>query len=183
MPAAVPLIAVAAAGIASAAVGGGIIGAVVGAGAAFIVSAIGQSVFPQKQKKQASLSPQAAAIAGFDAGQPGAGRTQAFRQPVTEHQIVLGRCKVSGPIVFLHSATDDEGRADGYFYSVVVLAAHRVRAIGEVFLGDKIESDGALAGLVRSDRHLGDPDQTADANLIAETGGQWTSAHRGRGRA
>ncbi len=183
MPAAVPLIAVAAAGVASAAVGGGIIGAVVGAGAAFIVSAIGQSVFPQKQKKQASLSPQAAAIAGFDAGQPGAGRTQAFRQPVTEHQLVLGRCKVSGPIVFLHSATDDEGRADGYFYSVVVLAAHRVRAIGEVYLGDKVESDGSLAGLVRIDRHLGDPDQAANANLIAETGGQWTSAHRGRGRA
>ena len=45
MPAAVPLIAVAAAGVASAAVGGGIIGAVVGAGAAFIVSAIGQSVY------------------------------------------------------------------------------------------------------------------------------------------
>jgi hypothetical protein len=183
MPAAVPLIAVAAAGIASAAVGGGIIGAVVGAGAAFIVSAIGQSVFPQKQKKQASLSPQAAAIAGFDAGQPGAGRTQAFRQPVTEHQIVLGRCKVSGPIVFLHSATDDEGRADGYFYSVVVLAAHRVRAIGEVFLGDKVESDGSLAGLVRIDRHFGEQDQAADPNLIAETGGQWTSEHRGRGRA
>jgi len=183
MPAAVPLIAVAAAGIASAAVGGGIIGAVVGAGAAFIVSAIGQSVFPQKQKKQASLSPQAAAIAGFDAGQPGAGRTQAFRQPVTEHQIVVGRCKVSGPIVFLHSATDDEGRADGYFYSVVVLTAHRVCAIGEVFLGDKLENDPAFAGLVRIDRHLGDPDQAADANLIAETSGQWTSDHRGRGRA
>jgi len=183
MPAAVPLIAVAAAGVASAAVGGGIIGAVVGAGAAFIVSAIGQSVFPQKQKKQASLSPQAAAIAGFDAGQPGAGRTQAFRQPVTEHQIVLGRCKVSGPIVFLHSATDDEGRADGYYHSVVVLAAHRVRAIGEVYLGDKVESDGSLSGLVRIDRHLGEPDQAADANLIAETGGQWTSEHRGRGRA
>ena len=151
MPAAVPLIAVAAAGIASAAVGGGIIGAVVGAGAAFIVSAIGQSVLPQKQKKQASLSPQAAAIAGFDAGQPGAGRTQAFRQPVTEHQLVLGRCKVSGPIVFLHSATDDEGRADGFFYSVVVLAAHRVRAIGEVFLGAQDlapEARGAFTGEV-----------------------------------
>lgn len=93
----------------------------------------------------------------FDAGQPGAGRTQAFRQPVTEHQIVLGRCKVSGPIVFLHSATDDEGRADEYFYSVVVLAAHRVRAIGEVFLGDKVETDGSFSGLVRIDRHLGVP--------------------------
>jgi len=41
MPAAVPLIAVVAADVASAAVGGGIVGALVGAGAAFVVSAIG----------------------------------------------------------------------------------------------------------------------------------------------
>ena len=33
-------------------------------------------------------------------------------------------------------ATDDAGRADGWFYAVVVLAAHRVRAIGDVWLGD-----------------------------------------------
>ncbi len=87
------------------------------AGAAFIVSAIGQSVFPQKQKKQASLSPQAAAIAGFDAASP--------RRPhpglpsaVTEHQLVLGRCKVSGRSSSCTRMTDDQGRADGYFYSV-----------------------------------------------------------------
>ena len=40
-----------------------------------------------------------------------------------------------------------------------------------------------FAGLVRVDRHLGEPDQAADANLVAETGGKWTSAHRGQGRA
>lgn len=142
----------------------------VGAGAAFIISAIGQSVFPQKQKEQASLSPQVAAIADFDAGQPGAGRTQASRQPVTEHQIVVGRRTVSGPIVVLHLATDDEGRADGYLYSVVVLAAHRVRAIGDVFLGNKLESDGSLAGLVRTDRHLGD---RRDAVLCPALGPEW----------
>ena len=68
---------------------------------------------------------------GFDPRTPGAGRTQSFRQPITEHQIVFGRCRTSGPVVFLHSATDDEGRADGFLHVVVVLAAHRVRAIGE----------------------------------------------------
>mgnify|MGYP002717880560 CR=1 FL=1 len=41
---------------------------------------------------------------------------------------------------------------------------------GEVFLGDKLESDPSFAGLVRVDRHLGGPDQAANANLIAETG-------------
>ena len=176
MPAAVPLIAVVAGGVASAAVGGGVIGALVGAGAAIGVSLIGGAIFPQKKPRLPSFS-------GGSTAQEAQQRTQSFRQPITEHRIVLGRAKVSGPIVFLHSRTDDEGRADGFFHMVVVLAGHRVRAIGEVFLGDKSETDPSFAGLVRIDRHLGDPDQAADANLIAETGGKWTADHRGRGRA
>jgi hypothetical protein len=179
MPAAVPLVAVLAGGIASAAVGGGLIGAVVAAGAAFVVSSIGQSLFPTKK----AASTAAAAAAADSLTSTAATRTQSFRQAITEHQIVLGRVKVGGPIVFLHSATDDAGREDGYFYAVVVLAAHQVRAIGEVWLGNKVETDAAFAGLVRVDRHLGDPAQVADANLVAETGGKWTAAHQGRGRA
>ena len=179
MPAAVPLVAVLAGGIASAAVGGGIIGAVVAAGAAFVVSSIGQAVFPTKK----ASSTAAAAAAADTLTSTAATRTQSFRQAITEHQIVLGRVKVGGPIVFIHSATDDAGREDGYFYAVVVVAAHRVRAIGEVTLGDAPEGDPKYAGLVRVDRHLGDPGQAANANLVAETGGKWTAAHRGRGRA
>ncbi len=179
MPAAVPLIAVVASGVASAAVGGGVLGALVGAGAALVVTAVGGAIFPARKPSV----PTTPATTGFDASAPGAGRTQSVRQPITEHQIVFGRCKVSGPIVFLHSAPDDQGREDGYFYAVVVLAGHSVRSIGEVWLGDKSETDASFAGLVRIDRHLGAPDQAADANLIAETGGQWTAAHRGRGRA
>ncbi|WP_229678222.1 phage tail protein, partial [Caldovatus sediminis] len=179
MPAAVPLIAVVAGGVASAAVGGGILGAIVGAGAAFVVSSLGNAVFPAKRP----TAPSTSLRPGDDPSAPGAGRTQSFRQPITEHQIVFGRCKVGGPIVFLHSATDEAGRADGWFYAVVVLAAHRVRAIGDVWLGDTLATDSRFAGLVRIDRHLGDPDQAANANLIAETGGKWTADHRGRGRA
>ncbi|GIX10680.1 phage tail protein [Elioraea sp.] len=179
MPAAVPLIAVVAAGAVSAAVGGGVIGAIVGAGAAIGVSLIGGAIFPQKRPRNSALG----GGSGGSTAQEAQQRTQSFRQPITEHQIVLGRAKVSGPIVFLHSSTDDEGRADGFFHMIVVLAGHRVRAIGEVFLGDKSESDPAFAGLLRVDRHLGDPDQAANANLIAETGGKWTEHHRGRGRA
>ena len=100
MPAAVPIIAVVAAGAVSAAVGGGIIGALAAAGTAIVVSAIGRSVLPAPKPKLPALNLAA----------PGAGRTQSLRQPITEHRIVLGRAKVSGPIVFLHSATDDEGR-------------------------------------------------------------------------
>ncbi len=179
MPAAVPLIAVVAGGIASTAVGGGIIGAVVAAGAAFVVSSIGQAIFPTKK----AASTTAAAIAADTLTTTATTRTQSFRQAITEHQIVLGRVKVGGPIVFLHSTTDDAGREDGYFYAVVVVAAHRVHGIGEVWLGDKAETDASFAGLVRVDRHLGEPDQAANANMVAETDGKWTTAHRGQGRA
>jgi hypothetical protein len=85
--------------------------------------------------------------------------------------------------VFIHSATDDQGRADGYFYAVVVLAAHRVQSIGDVWLGDTLATDAKFSGLVRIDRHLGTADQAANGNLIAETAGKWTANHRGRGRA
>lgn len=179
MPVAIPIIAVAVGAVASAAVGGGIIGALVGAGTAFAITSAGNAVFPTRPPS----APVIPARAGDDATAPGAGRTQSFRQPLTEHQIVFGRCKVGGPIVFIHSATDDQGRADGYFYAVVVLAAHRVQSIGDVWLGDTLATDAKYNGLVRIDRHLGAADQAANGNLIAETAGKWTANHRGRGRA
>ena len=179
MPVAIPLIAVAVGAVASAAVGGGIIGALVGAGTAFAITSVGGSVFPSRPPS----SPAIPSRAVDNTTAPGAGRTQSVRQPLTEHQIVFGRCKVGGPIVFIHSATDDQGRADGYFYAVVVLAAHRVQSIGDVWLGDALATDAKYSGLVRIDRHLGAADQVANANLIAETAGKWTANHRGRGRA
>ena len=48
MPVAIPIIAVAVGAVASAAVGGGIIGALVGAGTAFAITSVGGSVFPSR---------------------------------------------------------------------------------------------------------------------------------------
>jgi hypothetical protein len=176
MPVAIPFIAAAAGAAASAVIGGGVLGAVAAA------------VFRPKSPsaaRSANVTPgtDTGPGSGFDPPPPGAGRTQTFRQTITEHQIVFGRCRTSGPVVFLHSTTDDEGRADGFLHVVVVLAAHRVRAIGEVFLNGTASTDAKFAGLLRIDRALGDPGQAANANLVADTGGQWTAAHRGQGRA
>lgn len=41
--------------------------------------------------------------------------------------------------------------------------------------------NGSWAYPVRIKRHLGSPTQTADADLVAESAGNWTSDHRGRG--
>ena len=176
MPVAIPFIAAAAGAAASAVIGGGILGAVAAAGAALVVSAVGAAVFRPKSPsaaRSANVTPgsDTGPGSGFDPRTPGAGRTQSFRQPITEHQIVFGRCRTSGPVVFLHSATDDEGRADGFLHVVVVLAAHRVRAIGEVFLNGTASTDAKFAGLLRIDRALGDTAQAANANLVADTGG------------
>ncbi|MCQ4163065.1 phage tail protein, partial [Roseomonas sp. GC11] len=178
MAAAVPLIAVVAGGITSAALGGGILGAVAAVGTAYVVSSIGKTVFPTKTASSSTYASSDSSLAT-----QAATRQQSFRQAITEHQIVFGRVKLGGPIVFIHSRTDDAGREDGFFYVVVVLAAHSVRAIGTVYLGDTPETDSRFAGLVRIDRHLGAADQPANTNLVAETDGKWTAEHRGRGRA
>ncbi len=182
MAVAIPFIAAAAGLAATGAVGGGILGAVAAAGAALVVTAIGSAVFrpkPPSAARGADFKPGA----GFEPRSAGAGRTQSFRQPITEHQIVFGRCRVSGPVVFLHSATDDEGRVDGFLHQVVMLAAHRIRSIEDVFLNGAISTDAKFAGLLRIEWGLGDIDQPANASLIAETDGKWTASHRGQGRA
>jgi hypothetical protein len=61
---------VVASGVVSSAVGGGVFGALAGAGAAFLVTYAGGKAFPAKKAKAS-----AAATAAFDAGAPGTGRT------------------------------------------------------------------------------------------------------------
>ncbi|MCA3585634.1 MAG: hypothetical protein IOD03_18345 [Methylocystis sp.] len=87
MPVAIPIIAVAVGAVASAAVGGGIIGALVGAGTAFAITSVGGSVFPSRPPS----SPAIPSRAVDNTTAPGAGRTQSFRQPLTEHQLVFVR--------------------------------------------------------------------------------------------
>ncbi len=45
------------------------------------------------------------------------------------------------------------------------------------------DNSAVLNSFVRVKKHLGTTDQAADSDLIAESGGQWTSAHRLRGIA
>ncbi|MBF0562328.1 MAG: hypothetical protein HQL37_09960 [Alphaproteobacteria bacterium] len=78
---------------------------------------------------------------------------------------------------------------------VVVLAAHEVDSVGDVYFdntGVSLDGDGAAtsapyarAGTVYANvwKHLGSPDQNADAVLVANTNGEWTNAHRLQGRA
>jgi hypothetical protein len=186
-----------------------------------------------------------------------------IRSGVSPRQMVVGRAKVSGPIVYILST----GAKKEYLHLVVVLAAHEIDAVekiyfneielpavdgsgfvtsgpyaksvnktdtwtgtsatgvlnvghtiatvesvsyqdgdtmtyipssGYTFAGTTVTVTSPPAGtntywvnysttegsyLVRIWAHRGQPGQTADASLISESGGQWTSAHRGDGIA
>lgn len=111
------------------------------------------------------------------------GGTQQFRQAVTERRIVYGEQRVSGPIVFPR-VTD----SNKYLHFVIVLASHEVEEIGEIIIdeesitddmldGDGTVNTGQYDGLIRIKKHLGAPDQAADADLVSEVT-EWTTNHR-----
>lgn len=105
-------------------------------------------------------------------------RTLMIRQPVVARRLIVGQARVSGPLVFIHSYNNNE-----YLHLVIALASNRLHSIGTVYFDDVPETDARFVGLVRVNRHLGAADQTADADLVAESGGKWTVEHRLRGIA
>ena len=114
----------------------------------------------------------------------GGGLTQMVRQPITAHRIVYGEVRVGGPVVYLHTRAPAGSDKLDILHLVVVLAAHEVEAIGDVFLSDQIvalDGDGAATSspfvrdgtvFARVWKHLGAADQAADPVLVANSGGQ-----------
>jgi hypothetical protein len=121
---------------------------------------------------------------GSALNQAGAGRTQAIRQPVAPHQVIGGRVKTSGVIVFVHTRPDSNDKANGYLYLVHGISSTAVRSIGDVFFFDDPVTLPKYAIVHRISRHLGAADQAADADFVAEIGDpDWGEDHRLRGRA
>ena len=190
MPAAAPAIIGAAASYgAGAALGAGVItgingafvlgtGALTGAGLAVtaVAGAVGSAL------AGAVFAPKAPDISSA-LDQPGAARTQQFRQPTAAHDVVFGRIKKSGPSAFIHSAEDDEGRADGFFYHQLTLASHRVKSIGDVYLNDELASAEKFVGYQQIGKNLGTADQVEDADFLADLGPGLFGNHWLRGRA
>ena len=107
-------------------------------------------------------------------------RTVTVRAPVMPRDLVYGRARKGGVIVFLHAS----GAKSQYLHLVVVLAAHRVKAIGAVWFEGEMAVDaagvaqGRWAGKVTLEKRLGDEDQTAFGSLMAALPEMWTPAHR-----
>lgn len=107
-------------------------------------------------------------------------RSVTVREPVVPRDLVYGRARKGGVIVFLHAS----GAKDQYLHLVIVLAAHRVRSIGAIwFDGVMAVSAGGLVqgrwtGKITVEKRLGAEDQPAFASLMANVPDKWTAAHR-----
>jgi hypothetical protein len=116
-----------------------------------------------------------------------AGRNTYVRQAISSHQVVYGEVRQSGPLVYIESTDNDK-----YLHMVIALAPHEVEDISKVLVFDEeltLDANGnctapsKYANLIRVKKYLGTADQTADATLISESNGLWTSNHRLRGVA
>ena len=146
------------------------LGAVASAIVSFVVNAIFNAI----------LSAVLGSILGPD--QPdlsslGRGRTQLVRSSVENHRIVYGTVLLSGPLVYI-GTTGDENK---YLHMVIVIAAHEVEEIGDVYFNDKLATVYD-SNLYRITKHLGATDQSADPDLVEEVE-EWTTAHTLNGRA
>ena len=117
-------------------------------------------------------------------------RSQMVRSPIASRQIIYGRSKVSGVVVYLSTT----GAKNEYLQMVVALAGHEVEEIGDVYFGEELALTGAgssatgrFTGKAVIYKQLGSPTQVAQPQLVFATAGltdgKWTSAHRLRGIA
>ena len=107
--------------------------------------------------------------------------------PAQDHQIIYGKVKVGGAIVF----DEATGTNNKFLHRVIAVAGHEIQSFDNLYINDEevtIDEDGEVtspvqyAGKVRFKLHLGSPDQPADGYLVSESP-KWTTSHRLRGIA
>lgn len=113
-------------------------------------------------------------------------RDQMVRSPIAARQIIYGRAKVSGTIVYLGTT----GAANEYLHMVVAVAGHEVEELGDVYFNEDLvltgAGDGAATGKYAGHadiwKKLGAAGQTAFSQLVTDTAsltnGKWTTDHK-----
>ena len=122
--------------------------------------------------------------AGFGGGI--GGTTVTGRNSIAPRQIIYGRNRVGGTIVYMEGTNSNK-----YLHMVIALAGHEIDAIEKVYFGDEEVvfdgngnvTTGKYANKVRIKTALGTDDQVAFTDLVSESDGKWTSNHRLRGVA
>jgi len=186
-----------------------IVGAVVGAAAstavAYFTTSLATSAlvstFATKFAISLAGSVALSALSGKPSGSFGAqsqgvlNRDIMIKQAITNRRVIYGTAKVSGPLVFMETTENNK-----YLHMVIALASHEVTKINAIYIDDDIIVSEAFGDLdvwdgsgnvttgkykdkVRIKTHNGASNQTADADLVAESDGLWTNNHRLQGIA
>jgi ribosomal protein S17 len=108
------------------------------------------------------------------------------RQAVGPHQIIYGRIRVGGTIVFLESTNDNK-----FLHVVVAIAGHNINQFEKFYFNEEEITVttlpfgilSALDGKVQIQLRFGSPTQTAFPSLVRESNGLWTNQHRLQGIA
>lgn len=125
---------------------------------------------------------------GDDRGTPAItqeGRMLTVRQAAAPWQIIYGERKVGGTFTFIEVSADNQ-----YLHLVITYSGHVCNQIGDIYFEDEVvpldgsgEATGTYAGYVRIKKSLGDEgDVQPFPDLVSESAGKWTSAHKQRGR-
>ena len=117
-----------------------------------------------------------------------ADRKVTIRSAIAPFRVVYGEAVVSGPMIYAQvTGTDKE-----YLHLIVALAGHRVHSFGDIWLddvqvgtldGSGNVTSGDFAGLARLQFVAGTNPQSAFSDLVSESGGTWTTDHKGTGIA
>jgi hypothetical protein len=114
------------------------------------------------------------------------------RGSALDHQIIYGRMRVGGVVVFDKTT----GVNNRYLHRVIAFSGHEIESFDEIYINDEVvtlDSNGFVTSptkynqIIRINEHLGSPDQLADQDLVDETAGlpeeedKWTNEHRLRG--
>jgi hypothetical protein len=145
----------------SAWVGGlGVIGsALVKIGSSLLLSAVSKALMPKAKLQDRKVSVRAAA---------------------SPRDLVYGRVRKGGNIVFVHTA----GSASEVLHMVVVFAGHQIQEIGNIYFNDELAipagtpwGTGRFGIYASCDRRNGTPGQPAFSDLASRFPDKWTASH------
>lgn len=150
--------AVAAGGLTAAFAAGGLTGFVASTGASLLLSGAASALAPSPSVEVQD-------------------NTVTVREPARARDLVYGRTRKGGTIVFIESTDRD----DRNLHLVIVFATHRVHKIGEIYFNGELafDADGNaqdnFSGRAWVEKRLGDADQSA---FVIDGVPEWTSDHR-----
>ena len=135
------------------------------------------------------LSAASSALARKDSAQATMqGRTVSVREPVGSRRIIYGRVRAGGTIVYMNTRTS-AGITENELDLVIVLAGHRVKAIGAVYFDGEMALDaygtpqGRFVGFCSVGKQLGSEGYGNLGGLLFNSPDFWTPAHRLQGCA